>query len=90
MNVPQHLERFCGPIVEGWRTDPDGKKMPCTVVRFERGPVEGSVTFATLGLNLYQLKSATSAKFIRHELIMLARKDAIPGNLPGFAASSCG
>jgi hypothetical protein len=84
MNVPEHLESFCGPIVEGWRTDPDGKKMPCTVARFERGPSQGSVTFATLGLNSYRLKSATSQKLIRHELVMLARKDAIPGNLPAL------
>jgi hypothetical protein len=84
MNVPKHLESFCGLIVEGWTTDPDGKKMLCGVARFERGPAEGSVTFATLGLNLYPLRSATSAKLIRQELVMLARKGSIPGNLPAL------
>jgi hypothetical protein len=81
MDVIEHLENFCGPVVEGWRTDPDGNKMSFQVVRLERGPVEGSVTFSTLGLNFHRLKSATSAKPIRHELVMLARNDAIPENL---------
>lgn len=84
MNVSGHLESFCGPIVEGWSTRSDGKKMPYTVARFERGPAEGSVTFATLGLNFYPLKSATSVKIVRQKLVMLARKDAISGNLPAL------
>ena len=58
--------------------------MPWQVVRLERGPVEGSVTFATLGLNFYRLKSTGSATVIRHELLMLARNGAIPGNLPAL------
>jgi suppressor of fused protein SUFU len=82
MNVVEHLESFCGPIVEGWQTDPDGKKMPFQIVRLERGPIEGTVTFSTLGLAFHQLSSASSSKLIRHELVMLARSNAIPDNLP--------
>jgi hypothetical protein len=81
MKVIEHLESFCGPIAEGWKTDPDGAEVPFQIVRLERGPITGTVTFSTLGLSNYALRSATSSKLIRHELVMLARSDAVPNNL---------
>jgi suppressor of fused protein SUFU len=81
MNVVEHLESFCGPIAEGWKKDPDGKEMPFQIVRLESGPIAGTVTFSTLGLSFHPLKSATSSKTIRHELVMLVRADDIPKNL---------
>jgi hypothetical protein len=80
--VIEHLESFCGPIVEGWRLDPDGKQMPFQVVRLERGHIAGTVAFSTLGLSNYPLRSATSPQVIRHELLMLARRDSASSNLP--------
>src|SRR5437588_10705028 len=80
--VISHLESFCGPIAEGWKFDPDGKEMPFQVIRLERGPTAGTVTFSTLGLSNYPLKSPDCEKLIRHELIMLARAGAVPANFP--------
>jgi hypothetical protein len=68
-------------IVGGRKAGPDGQGTPIQIVSLERGPVEGSVTFSTLGLNFHQLKSATSSQLIRHELVMLARIGAVPKNL---------
>jgi hypothetical protein len=54
------------------------------IVRLEAGPVSNSVTFSTLGLSNWPLKAPVSSKLIRHELVMLARNDSVPGNLPAI------
>ncbi|WP_266158029.1 suppressor of fused domain protein [Dyella silvatica] len=83
-NIVEHLEKFSGQIAEGWSKDADGNSMPFQVVRTESGPIEGSVTFATLGLSNHPLKSTLSNKIIRQELIMLFRADAVPSNIVGI------
>jgi Suppressor of fused protein (SUFU) len=83
-SVITHLERFCGPIVCGWSLDLDGNKMPFQVVKTERGPISGTTTFATLGLSKYPLRSRSSQKTIRQELVMLSRSDVIPASLPAL------
>ena len=80
-SVIDHLERFCGPIVEGWAHDPDGQRMPFQIVRLQSGPVVDTVTFSTVGLGKIPLKCSRSHKIIRHELVMLAHSAAVPPNL---------
>jgi hypothetical protein len=82
--VIAHLENFCGPIVHGWRGDPDGKKMPFQIVQMERGPISGTTTYSTLGLGKIPLPARNSDKIIRHERVMLSRSNAVPGNLPAL------
>jgi hypothetical protein len=60
---------------------PDGKKMPYQLIQMESGPWEGTTTFCTLGLSSHPLKSVGSDKIIRHELLMLAYRDAVLPNL---------
>lgn len=84
MAVPDHLERFCGPIVEGWHCDADGRRLPFQIVRLAGGPVANTTTFSTLGLGDRPLRSKNSEKYIRHELVMLARSGQVPPILPAI------
>ena len=77
-----HIEKFCGPIVQGWPNDPDGNRMPFQIFQMQGGPIAGTTTYATLGLGKIPLRSHASNKVIRHELVMLSRSDSVPGNLP--------
>jgi hypothetical protein len=79
--VIAHLERFCGPIARGWTTDPGGNQMPFQIVEMQGGPIAGTITYATLGLGKIPLGSRRSEKLVRHELVMLSRSNAKPGNL---------
>jgi hypothetical protein len=51
MTIIEHLERYCGPIVEGWKSDPDGNDLPFQIVRMRGGPIDGSIAYSTLGLS---------------------------------------
>lgn len=75
--LPEHFERFLGPISRGWSTDADGNKMAFQIVQFSGGSDPGSVAFSTLGLSRHALQSPVSGRSIRHELLMLA-----PGSFP--------
>jgi hypothetical protein len=77
--VLDHLEKFCGPVVKGWSCDPDGHRMQFQIVQLQSGPVANATTFSTLGLGKIPLKCGQ--KIIRHELVMLTRPQAVPGNL---------
>lgn len=77
----EHLEKYCGPIMEGWKSDPIRGSVAFQVVRLREGPIAESVTLSTLGLSNWRLKSPRSSKFIRHEFIVLQRADAEPKNL---------
>ena len=81
-SVTTHLERFCGPIERGWPIDPDGNKLPFQLVQMQRGPIDGTITYSTLGLSKIELRSRSSRKSIRQELVMLSRSNATPDNLP--------
>src|SRR5689334_2090474 len=86
----EHLEKFCGPIVEGWKNDPDGKAMPFQIVRLNGGPAAESVTYSTLGLSNHLLKSPRSSRLIRLELTMLARRDETQKSLPALLQQVAG
>jgi hypothetical protein len=80
--VVEHLERFCGVIAEGWNTDPDGNPMPFQIVRIEASAIDDAVIYATLGLSNFQLAAPSGRKQIRHELLVIARKNRLRSNLP--------
>jgi hypothetical protein len=68
----EHLERFLGGVLDGWKSI-DSKARPLfDVVRYA-GPFEGCVAFSTLGLSNYVLNSRVSAKKVRCELLMITR-----------------
>ena len=58
--------------------------MPFQIVQLQGGPLAGTITYSTLGLGKLPLKAKNSDKIIRHELVMLVRQQAIPGNLPAL------
>jgi hypothetical protein len=84
LHVIGHLEKFCGPIIRGWSCDPDGNEMPFQIVQLQGSPIAGATTYATLGLGKIPLRSQSSDRIIRHELVMLSRSDAVPENLPAL------
>lgn len=83
MSLVEHLERYLGEIDAGWSRDADGNEMPFQIVRFPRGSGSGTISFATLGLSRYPLRS-TSGKEIRQELLMIIPDDLRDGPIPGL------
>jgi hypothetical protein len=79
-----HFEAHLGPIETGWDTNELGERTPFLVVRFGRGPVECSITFATLGLSNTALTSPLSGKRIRHELVVVVPAGLRVSNIPGI------
>lgn len=73
IGVVEHLERYLGPVEEGWAVDGDGREMPFQVVRFEWGAREGTVSLSTLGLGQFSLTSPATRRTVRHELLLLGR-----------------
>lgn len=60
-----HLERHLGPMQAGWRIPDAGSAF---VVRFDDRPVEGAVTYTTLGLGETVLHQADGGN-LRQELL---------------------
>lgn len=83
MTLVDHLERYLGELEVGWSVDEDGREMPFQVVRFPRGSGSGTVSFATLGLSRYPLRSH-SGKEIRHELLMIVPDRLREGPVPAL------
>lgn len=79
--IVDHLEKYCGEIVEGWNQTPNGTAEPFQVIRMEGGEVPDCVVFSTLGLSNFQLISPTSSRLLRHELLMLAKISQVPENI---------
>jgi len=80
----EHLERYLGPIQEGWSIDADGLKLPFQVVRFDQGSGSGTISFSTLGLSRHALPSPASRQLIRHELLLLAPDSLRAGPIPSL------
>jgi hypothetical protein len=81
-HVISHIEKFCGPIVQGWSCDADGNKMPFQIIQMQGGPIAATTTYATLGLGKIPLRARNADRVIRQELVILSRSNAIPENLP--------
>jgi hypothetical protein len=84
MTLVDHFESFLGLITSGWSKDADGNRVPFQVVTFEAGPIEGTRTFATLGLSHRRLALGAAGRTFRQELVMLAREEFGRRNLPGL------
>ena len=80
----EHLERHLGAIDVGWTRGADGAALPFSVVRFAKGSGPGTVAFCTLGLSRHALRSRTSDRSIRHELLMLVPESLRDGPVPGI------
>ncbi len=80
-DLVEHIEQFCGRILGGYTLDENGEKAPFQVVRTEGGPVPGVQTICTLGLSNFALASKHSGKLIRHELVLLTRRNVESTNL---------
>src|SRR5258708_40061992 len=82
MSLPEHLERFLGPIDAGWSRDFHGNEVPFQVVRFAHGVRPAMIAFATLGLGRLPLRSRTNGKAIHHELVMVVPDTMREGSVP--------
>src|SRR5258708_19622169 len=82
MSLPEHLERFLGPIDAGWSRDFHGNEVPFQVVRFAHGVRPAMIAFATLGLGRLPLRSRTNGKAIHHELVMVVPDTMREGSGP--------
>lgn len=67
-----HLERYLGKFLDGWKSDDKSEVNLFDVVRY-RGAFEGVVAFSTLGLSKHVLSSRVSEKSVRCELVMMTR-----------------
>ena len=84
MTIVDHLEQHLGLIEEAWSTDAADNKAPLNVVRLPGGPLAGCKVFATVGLNLHELKCPRSSTLIRQELVFLAANSFGDQNVPGL------
>ena len=84
MGLPQHLEKFLGPIQGGWSHDADGRKMPFAVVDFAGGPRPGTATFSTLGLSKIPLHAQMEGMHVYQELVIVVPGSLRVGPVPGI------
>ncbi|MCC6698919.1 MAG: suppressor of fused domain protein [Candidatus Hydrogenedentes bacterium] len=84
LSLVEHYEKYLGPIEHGWNGSADTTEMPFQVVECRGGTFEGVSAFATLGMSRNELRSATSRKVIRQELLLAAPTDFGPRNIPGL------
>ncbi|GAA1662735.1 suppressor of fused domain protein [Fodinicola feengrottensis] len=82
-DLTSHYERFLGAIDAGWRADADGRSVPFQVARYS-GVIAGGTAFTTLGLSGWELKSRSSEKTIRLELMMLVGSTLQSNTIPGL------
>jgi hypothetical protein len=68
MSILYHFEAYLGETVGGWK-NPGGEQWPFYVFRFDDGPVPDTVTYSTIGLSEFTLKSPLSSMRTRFELI---------------------
>ncbi|MBP9892777.1 MAG: suppressor of fused domain protein [Planctomycetes bacterium] len=83
-DLVEHIEQYCGKIRGGWALDENGDKAPFQVIQTEGGPNPEAQTICTLGLSNFRLASRQTEKSIRHELLLLLRKNLEPSNLPAL------
>ena len=84
LQLIEHFERYLGEVEIGWSRDADGDEVPFRVVRFRRGRGKGTISFATLDLGRYPLRSPVGRREIRHELLMIVPDRLRDGPVPGL------
>lgn len=65
-NVIEHLEHHLGPLARGWGSP--GEPVGVQVALFESQPIEGVVSYATLGLSRHRL-AMHEGREVRQELV---------------------
>lgn len=79
----EHLESRLGRIQSGWTHDPGGMELGFQVAEFRGGgQLEGSTSYATIGLSRYPLTSAPGDRGTRMELLMTTHSAQAPARLP--------
>lgn len=80
----QFLEEHLGEIRYAWSEDEFGEKLPFQIVKFSKGPFQGTTTYSTLGLSNHILKSSVSEKEILQELIIVSDSRFGDENIPSI------
>lgn len=84
-NLPDHLERTLGMIEGAETTEPDGAKLPFSLVRYTPGVLPDTVAYTTLGLSRYQLPpKSVDGHLIRFELLILTPVEFDPSQALSF------
>lgn len=65
--IDRHLEAVLGPMIQGW--SPTGEPAGVHVVLFGHQPLDGTVTYATLGLSQHVL-DMPKGRSVRQELLL--------------------
>lgn len=81
--IIDHFEKYLGPVEEGWSEDADGVKMPFQIAKYAKGSGPGTVAYSTLGLHRYALRSPSTGRDLRLELLLLVR-DLPSGTAPAL------
>lgn len=84
MQFIEFLEHHLGEIRYGWNKDGNGKSLPFQIVKFSKGPFEGTATFATLGLSNHILEIPGRKEGVRQELLMISCSNFGDENIPGI------
>lgn len=80
MNTPpiiEHLEKYLGRIVEGWR---DQQAPGVQVVLFKDAPSPGLVTLASIGLSRHELRMP-KGRLVRQEVLLVAGVENLTASL---------
>jgi hypothetical protein len=80
-HVDQHLEKYLGPIVMGWRQT--SEPVDVRVCLFRNQPISGVLTYSTLGLSRHIL-AMSQEKTVRQELLISAHLRFEHNDLPSL------
>ncbi len=73
-DLPDHLERFIGPLRGGWSEDAQGEQLPFQLVAYDDRQYPEVTVVSTLGLSRHVLHSPTTGDAMRQELLIAVRE----------------
>lgn len=83
-SLPEHYERHLGKITKGWSDQKQAHGVQ--IVCFEKQPVRGVNTYATLGLSRHDL-ALSSSRRVRQELLLSADEQFLPDAVAALVLS---
>jgi hypothetical protein len=83
-SLVEHYEKYLGVVQHGWSRSADTLEMPFQVVECRSSTFQGISAFGTVGMSRNELRSATSRKVIRQELLFIAPTAFGARNIPGL------
>jgi len=86
MDIFQHFETYLGTTEAGWNLTQGSERFQ--VVRFNRQPSEGTVTYATLGMS-HVVLPLPSGRQVRQELIFAAHDQFSSEEIASFLLTFC-